>query len=1082
MLTDEKIYEVAKEDTVVSRGLEYFRKGKVRHLLFAADDRVFTADVQGENDYQISVHFDEHREVKSFSCNCPAFFRHSAFACKHIVAVLKTIQAGWPYYFSGVNHRETAAAQGILDFFRRRLTSSDRQGEKTVVKLFPTLHIEREGIYGRSSLQFLIGCERPYVLKDIPRFLDNWEAQQEISFGKNLVLRPLETEFDELSQRLFALLREAALEERQRNSWQYRAYGGGIFADPRSFKLTTSYLTKFLDIMARESFPVELAGQKAMSVEVVTGEPVLMFELSKIPGGLRLLLMNEDGALLGLDPEFHFIYDQSKIYRVSSEFAAYLKPIFISFHRHRKAELIIPADEASDFFSLMMPALQKIGEVKLQPALTRQIRQIPLSKKIYFDRYEQGMAARIEFIYADRVINPASGEKLPAEEAGKWLLRDSLAEYRLLQYFQRYKFEKVSGLFIQPDEGETYQFLQEALPELEDLAELYFSADFKQIQIQPPLSLQAGVSLNQESDLLEFTFDYGEFSAGELQELLAAYTLKKTYHRLASGAFVPLEAPEFQTAARLFSELGIKPGDLNKNVIKLPKYRALYLDNLARETNDFYLKRDGLFKQMVRDLREPADRDYHIPAGVNGRLREYQKNGFKWLKSLAAYGLSGILADDMGLGKTLQILTFLLSEPAELPSIVVAPTSLIYNWQEEAQKFTPQLQVLVIAGSQEERMEQREGALQAQLVVTSYGLLRRDIEWYRRQNFQYCILDEAQNIKNPQTMNAKAVKQIQAKSYFALTGTPIENSLTELWSVFDFLLPGYLRNHKEFINHFETPIVKNNDDMVAQELRRHIKPFILRRMKRDVLRELPPKIENKRSCVMTKTQQKLYAAWLIQARNELADEVAEHGFAQSRIKILALLTRLRQICCHPSLFIENYTGGSGKLELLLDLLRDAIGNGHRILLFSQFTGMLQIIGQALQTEKIDYYYLDGSTGANERLEKVHSFNQGKCPVFLISLKAGGTGLNLTGADVVIHYDPWWNPAVEEQATDRAYRLGQRNSVQVYKLITHNTIEEKIYQLQQRKKVIIDTLIQPGENFLTKMSEAEIRELFQFAEK
>jgi len=528
-------------------------------------------------------------------------------------------------------------------------------------------------------------------------------------------------------------------------------------------------------------------------------------------------------------------------------------------------------------------------------------------------------------------------------------------------------------------------------------------------------------------------------------------------------------------------QLGLRTADIEKPIIELPKYRALYLDSLARETNDFHMERNSAFKKMVQDIREPQDIEYIVPDGIQGKLRDYQKTGFKWLKSLANYGLGGILADDMGLGKTLQVLAFVLSEKQAdpTPSLVIAPTSLIYNWQDEVVKFAPELKIAVISGPHRERMEQLKNAAEVDLIITSYGLIKRDIIAYQDKKFKYCFLDEAQHVKNPNTLSAKSVKKITARSYFALTGTPVENTLTELWSIFDFILPGYLRTHKHFINHYETPIIKNGDQLAHQELSRHINPFILRRMKKTVLKELPEKIESKMTNEMTAEQAKLYGAWVLTARTAFETEIKTQGFAKSQIKILALLTRLRQLCCHPALFIENYHGGSGKLEMLKEILKDALDGGHRILLFSQFTGMLNLIKEELTASQISYYYLDGSTKAEERIRLVHAFNSGKQNVFLISLKAGGTGLNLTGADMVIHYDPWWNPAVEDQATDRAYRIGQKNSVHVYKLITKNTIEEKIYTLQQKKKEMIDTLIHPGETFLTKMNENEIRELFTF---
>jgi SNF2 family DNA or RNA helicase len=433
----------------------------------------------------------------------------------------------------------------------------------------------------------------------------------------------------------------------------------------------------------------------------------------------------------------------------------------------------------------------------------------------------------------------------------------------------------------------------------------------------------------------------------------------------------------------------------------------------------------------------------------------------------------------MGLGKTLQVLAFLLSCKGDpRPSLVVAPTSLVYNWQEEAARFTPDLRVLVVAGQPGERQAALNDPEPVDVIITSYGLLKRDIELYEQMNLKYCFLDEAQNVKNPQTLNAQAVKRIQADACFALTGTPIENSLTELWSIFDFILPGYFRSHASYVKRFEAPIAKQADSKALQELGRQIRPFVLRRMKQTVLKELPEKIESRLTAPMTPEQARIYAAWLLKARQEFEQEVDEHGFDKSRIKILAILTRLRQLCCHPSLFIENYTGGSGKMELLVDVVRDAVAANHRLLIFSQFTGLLALIKPMLDSLQVSWHYLDGSTSSQERMHLVNSFNRGDKDVFLISLKAGGAGLNLTGADMVVHCDPWWNPAVEDQATDRAYRIGQKNVVQVFKLVAKGTIEEKILMMQEHKRALIDSLIQPGESFIGKMTEAEIRDLFE----
>jgi SNF2 family DNA or RNA helicase len=408
--------------------------------------------------------------------------------------------------------------------------------------------------------------------------------------------------------------------------------------------------------------------------------------------------------------------------------------------------------------------------------------------------------------------------------------------------------------------------------------------------------------------------------------------------------------------------------------------------------------------------------------------------------------------------------------------LVIVPTSLLYNWLEEINRFTPGVKAEIIAGIKKLRDERLE-ITDANIIITSYATFRNDADIYKRMKVYCCILDEAQHIKNNMSKTSKAVRQVKAVKRFALTGTPIENSLAELWSIFDFIMPGYLQNYTKFRKNFEKPIIKDKDLDKLRELKGRISPFIMRRMKNDVLKELPDKIEDKITVEMNLEQKKVYLAWLDKIKSELEDEYSTKGFNKSRIKILAGLTRLRQICCDPSLFIENYEGESSKLNLLDELVDELLEGGHRTVIFSQFTSMLAIIKKLLESKGIDYYSLDGSTKALDRSIMVNEFNEGNKDIFLISLKAGGTGLNLIGADTVIHYDPWWNPAVEDQATDRTHRIGQKSKVHVIKLITRGTIEEKVYKLQKIKKKIIEDVLSIEEGMITTMSENEIKNLF-----
>ncbi|HBW35108.1 MAG TPA: helicase, partial [Desulfosporosinus sp.] len=797
---------------------------------------------------------------------------------------------------------------------------------------------------------------------------------------------------------------------------------------------------------------------------------------------LALTLETEEMPLQLTDDGSYYVY-QAKIHQASPNQKELLLPLLSALRQGSVTNIVIPAAQKELFASEALPLIGKLGPVIIDPVLEDKFTQESLQAKIYFDRSnEMGITARLEFHYGETIINPFSATRDTSNESAASdviLIRSVNQERMILNILEHADFIVSKGKIYLEDDDKIFDFTVNWLPQLRDLAELYYSDQFR-LKIRTSTTFSGQVRLDETLDILEISFQYTDIDQNELSDIFHSLHLKKKYHRLRDGSFLDLNQPEMNAVAQLIENLDLKASDLNEKLLNLPKYRAMYIDSFLRQANLPGVQRNKAFKQLVQSILEPQDGEFEIPDELHHILRDYQKTGFQWLKTLASYGLGGILADDMGLGKTLQVLAFILSAKltTSAPALVIAPTSLIYNWQEEAKKFTPTLRVLVVEGNPQERQTQlSEIDDQCDLVVTSYPILRRDIDEFAKLDFSYCFLDEAQHTKNPQTLNAKSVQQIKAKSYFALTGTPIENSLSELWSLFNFIMPGYLLSHQDFRKKFEIPIIKGEDSNILTELSRHINPFILRRLKKDVLKELPDKIETQLSASLTEEQKKLYLAYLQEAKGQIAQEIASVGFNKSHMKILAALTRLRQICCHPSMFIDNYTGESGKMLLLEEILTDALDSGHRILVFSQFTTMLDIIQGHLISEGIEYFYLSGITKAAERLRMANSFNNGQGKVFLISLKAGGTGLNLTGADMVIHYDPWWNPAVEDQATDRAHRIGQTSAVQVIKLITQGTVEEKINALQAKKKTLIDSVIQPGETMLSKLSEKELRELF-----
>ena len=620
-----------------------------------------------------------------------------------------------------------------------------------------------------------------------------------------------------------------------------------------------------------------------------------------------------------------------------------------------------------------------------------------------------------------------------------------------------------------------FNFVSEGVSRLQQSCEVYLSKDFKKMTPRRPI-LRGRMGLNGNRLELSFTED-GE-PAQEIMGILEALAKRRKYFRLKDGSFLDLsDMDEWQELADSVYEAatleGIDKVCPNGDTISLRSYRTCYLNSLL-ENCHLPVEVERSVQDTIAALSAPEEGDIQLPQGLT--LRPYQQRGYHWLKTLDRLHMGGILADDMGLGKTVQVIALLLGahqEKEHSVSLVVAPTSLAYNWLSELNRFAPELSVMVLGGSSVQRSNQIRHVKEAgdvDVLITSYPLIRRDIDQLTDMPFRFVILDEAQHIKNAGSVGAVAVKQLQARTRFALTGTPMENSAGELWSIFDFVLPGYLNSYSAFLRRYQ-------DGQDAEDLRKRIRPFLMRRLKKDVLTELPDKIEEVLTAQMTPEQMRVYQAAMIRLKERVDHVMTEKGLGRGRTEVLAAITELRQICCHPALVLPDYTGSSGKLEMLLEVLPGAMAAGRRVLLFSQFTSMLKILRKQLEGAGYTCMYLDGETPAGRRMEMTKEFNEGDTQIFLISLKAGGTGLNLTGADMVIHYDPWWNPAAEDQATDRAHRIGQTRKVEVLRLVTHESIEEQVVALGQRKKALFDQLITPGEELVTRLTEQDIRALF-----
>ncbi|MFQ7235708.1 MAG: SNF2-related protein, partial [Enterococcus hulanensis] len=609
-----------------------------------------------------------------------------------------------------------------------------------------------------------------------------------------------------------------------------------------------------------------------------------------------------------------------------------------------------------------------------------------------------------------------------------------------------------------------YYFFKVEVEEFRRYAEVRMGKKLRQLFLDGE-EFQPTLEVNQEGSWLDIKFDVTGIKDNEIDQVLNSLLRKDRFYTLENGEVISFDSEVFQQTSEMISQLREKIS-AKDGLIRLPKSQGIMLEQRLKDNPQAQFSES--FTTMVEDLTHPEDYQAEMPDNLQATLRPYQEAGFRWLKMLSDYGFGGILADEMGLGKTIQVITFLLAEKVQQPikAVIVTPASLVYNWQAEIKKFAPSLEAVVISGNRSEREQLLADA--GEIVITSYASLRQDIDLHEEMGYQYMILDEAQMVKNASTKTSSALRNLSIPHRFALSGTPIENNLEELWSLFQTVMPGFF------------PPIGRFRQMAVSEIAKMIQPFVLRRDKDTVLQELPERIESNVLSSLTEEQKTVYLAYLKRMRQEV-DQMDSATFRKQRVSILAGLTRLRQICDGPRLFIDGYEGGSGKLEQVKDLIHAAKENGRRVLLFSQFTSMLSIIEEEFAEEGITSFYLRGSTKVSDRLKMVDAFNEGEKDVFLISLKAGGTGLNLTGADTVILYDLWWNPAVEEQAAGRAHRIGQKKVVEVWRMIAEGTIEERMNQLQQEKRELFQKVIQGNEEQTSKLTEEDIRLILSLGE-
>ena len=1050
-----------------------------------------------EHETQVSIDEDESQIVGSL-CSCSDFYQSEGLCC-HCVAILlkyisrRHIQTSFP------SKKQNRIGQTLIESYIHQSSGTHYPAEasetKVLIELEPILHKQ----YHKLSVDFKIGTGKKYVIKDLLEFARLIRQGELFQYGKNLKFFHEPEAFTSESRSMLAFIMQRIEEyEYHFHCVQDSTYRFQTMKALRYLPLSPTAVDMFLNMMIGHTLQFDL-DDHIRPIYVTDGDPELTLEL-KAEDSDTYHLTIEDCLILSGARTFWILKDKI-LYRCSEAFKKDMQPYLTELNRQKVREITLSEKQLRPFYGSVLKHLEAHTDFHTEGVDLTDYEPPEAHFSIYLDNPAENIISCTAYArYGEETFSLAT--PISCEDG----FRDAAMENRILTAIQTYfQPAAVSGnedspvadadFIISHDDQAAFLFLEQGLPHFYELAEVFISSNMKRIRILSAPRTAVGVSVS--NGLLEIDIHSDSLPYEELAGILNSYRRRQKYYKLKSGEFLKLENNSLSVLSELADGLRLSEQAIRGGRISVPLYRASYIDAvLTSHNSDIQSHRDRYFKSLIRDMKSVADSDYEVPDAMKPILRDYQKTGYRWLCTIAQLGFGGILADDMGLGKTLQIITLLeharleaISKTVDLTdtashtacpppvSLIVCPSSLVYNWDSEIEHFAPNLKTLLITGTAQERQELLTHYADYDVLITSYDMLKRDIASYDNLHFHFQIIDEAQYIKNHRTQAARSVCSIHSVTRFALTGTPIENRLSELWSIFEYLMPGFLYPYAYFRSELEQPIVENKDPIAATRLQQLVRPFIMRRLKTDVLKELPDKLEHAVYAQMTDEQNKLYTANTLKLQKDL-EQQSDSMFKTSKIQILAELTKLRQLCCDPSLIYQNYHGGSAKLDTCIQLIENAMAGGHKILLFSQFTSMLDVIERRLKAERILYYRLDGSTKSEQRTRLVNAFNENKIPVFLISLKAGGTGLNLTGADIVIHYDPWWNAAAQNQATDRAHRIGQTHTVTVYKLIARHTIEEKILELQENKKALSDQILSEEGVTASQLTKEELLKLLQ----
>ena len=1070
---------------IIKMSVDTFWKGEVR--------------VQGQIEDETKVYqtriFIKGSQIYDYSCSC-AEGNSFRGPCVHAKALQEAFARQQKAEHTPPVSTSPEIRMMIREYTNREVARILGEEEREPVYLHPYLQIRR----GEVLLEARIGREKRYIVKNLLEFAQAVHSGKRVEYGKGMAFEHVPSAFAPESRPFLDLLLEEA-DAYIRHYEEMRGHAGLPLPVMRALTLGSAARDRLFDLLEGKEVQTEDEKGAERVCRVERKDPRFPVEVEARGDGIAVTVPSALTSFRG--EQRLYVADGLHLFGCSELYTETMGVFLEQMEqggrecgsRKEKRELLVGSRDIPLFYARVLEGMEALGILQSPEIDWEKYRPEALKARFEFDSDSPDeLRLRPTLSYGDFTFSPLADEHVPRE-----ICRDVPAEFYISRLITRYfsYWEDESGeLVIRGDEEALYQVLSEGMTQFQEVGEVWLSESVRHLRVLPPPEVSMGVSLG--GGWLDLKIETAGIDPAELLQVLSEYRQKKKYYRMKNGEFLQLSGGGLQALDSLTADLGLTKSEFQAGEAKIPAYRAFYLDSLSGDGRMKLFQRDEAYGMMVRDLKTAQSVSYAVPAVLEKTLREYQKIGYTWMRTLARYHFGGILADDMGLGKTLQVIALLTAfyqEKTEqkaagnegsgselpLPSLIVCPASLVYNWGQEFARFSPGIRVLLIAGTAKERQEQLEEQMRmeasegAQVIITSYDLLKRDRAAYLRRTFEYEIIDEAQVIKNAKTQGAKAVKEISANARFALTGTPVENRLSELWSIFDFLMPGFLYSYRKFRERYELPIVKNQDPEALTALRRMTGPFVLRRLKKDVLRELPGKEERIVYSAASGRQQKLYTASALKLKEALAGGAWS---GNGKLEVLSQLMRLRQICCDPALCFEDYTGESAKLETCVSLIASASAAGHKILLFSQFASMLERIQERLLQEGISSHLLVGATPKEERSRMVQAFASDEVPVFLISLKAGGTGLNLTAADIVIHYDPWWNVAAQNQATDRAYRIGQEKPVTVYKLILKDTIEENLLKLQNAKLALAAQVVSEGMVSLGDLSQNELMELFE----